>query len=400
MSSVSSVFESAVVELDTINQGRKYEWKIKKAVADTIIANGGSLFGGAVRDMYMHDTHADMYYEKHIIYTSNTEEYKVYEDVSYLPETYGRVTVPNDIDACISEKKFESLLDALNELKITLVKKFERDPSGYLRHCTIVSGQVKHYSYSITSLNCKEIHCAVRKTCIPECLKYMPGFQTFLENMGKLLDEIPSIIFDLDLMVISEHESGTIVDAPFGNLDFECNGLIMDSNGIRLSKHIKPDIKNPIKRQGELARILDDVFYKKAVMCERATLQRTKKMYIKGWMIHTENIIVMNTSYLAELAESVSDDGSSSTGGHCIICHEDCQNPHLKLKCCDARYHPNCLKECWVSGYHSIHRTKKCPMCRTKLSANLEMETDIMLIQALVPTAPNAPSAPIMVDVD
>jgi hypothetical protein len=251
-------------------------------------------------------------------------------------------------------------------MNIELIKKWERDPSHYLRDCTIRHGQVRHYRFIVNSMH-HNIH-SLKKQFNP-ILHTMPAFIELLKNFEQNMHNFPLKSFDLDLMVIkTTTNSLSTVDAPFGNLDFECNGLIMDKYGIRLSEFVKPLIKNPIQRQRELVRVLDDILQKKAIMCERVTLQRSKKMLAKDWLIQSRNIRIVNNNYLTEQSESSSDDGSSSTGGHCIICHDECENPHYKLSCCDARYHGKCLVECWNnSSEHSIKRTRKCPMCRISL---------------------------------
>ena len=353
---------------DEVNQTRKFEWKIKKAVVVKIVECGGSIFGGAVRDMYRHDIHAERYYELHKIYGNYSEEYIKYQDPLYLPYTLGRLDVPVDIDACIPESQFKKLLEEFKKMNLELLKKWDRDPSGYLRGCTIINGQVKHYRYTVNLLSNKSIISALKNQVIIT-MQSMPAFRDLLKTFQTSLEEFPIKEFELDLMVIKDIDIATYkVDAPFGNLDFECNGLIMDKHGIRLSEHVKPDIVNPIKRQNELKRVLKDILNKKAIMCERVTVLRSNKMFGKGWFIQSKNIRLINTCYLTEQAEASSDDGSSSTGGYCIICHEECDNPHYKLSCCDARYHGKCIIDCWNnSTTYSIRSTVKCPMCRCSL---------------------------------
>ena len=374
-----------------VDQIRKSEWKIKKAVVDQIIACGGSIFGGAVRDMYRHDIYADMYYDAHTTGEDHSEEYIKYNDSSYLPHTIGRMDIPCDIDACIPASKEKALLEAFGKMNLDLKKDWERDPSGYFRSSTIVNGQVTHYRYIISTFNSKSIIRSMNENLFPTCLKNMPGFIDLICNFHEQLESIPYKSFTLDLMVINDDAVVNFkVDAPFGNLDFECNGLIMDKHGIRLSEHVKPDITNPIQRQGQLMRVLDDVLYKRAIMCERVTVIRCNKMLAKGWLVQSTHICLVTNSYLAEQSESSCDDGSSSTGGYCIICHEECENPHYKLTCCDARYHGKCLVDCWnSSSISSIRRTKKCPMCRYSMDGPT---VDNVYIDTLVHVLEETPS--------
>ena len=282
-------------------------------------------------------------------------------NIAFLPETLDRLLVPFDIDAFISAANFQKMVDDLVALNISFDIDFWRDPSRYFPNTTVQPDQVKHYCITLKPFS-KDITTKIM-SALPSSVLNMPIFGNLLQEFTEKLSENMFEV-KLDLMVISNSDAFTL-DAPFGELDFECNGLIMDARGIRLSDHMLKNVKNPIARQRDLARIMDDILKKKAVMCSNATTARIDKMVSKGWSVQSENIQLVLESYTAEVAESSasSDDGSSMSGGHCLICHDDCNEEHYKLKCCDARYHPGCMLTCWEN---CVVTKSRCPMCRSR----------------------------------
>ena len=370
----------AIMDAPPTNFHRKYEWKLKKSIIEKIISCGGSIFGGAVRDMYRHMMHESLYVSKHrksVNPLGIRLMYENYDDVTYMSDTLGRLDIPVDIDAYIDSTNVKILFDALREMKFNVVKQFQRDASGYFMFSKYINNSVIHYNYTISSPFGYEVLRSIRNA-LPESIKNMPQMHSVLMNFMVDFNKIHIPVIQLDLMVIDKEVYGeathTHIEAPFGYLDFECNGLIMDATGIRLSKHIKEDITNPIQRHIELTRILDDIMHTKAVMNQGVNLERTNKMLDKKWTITSENVLLVKDSY--------TQDTSSTSGGHCIICHDDCTDSHYKLKCCDARYHGKCLKTCWINPtLHSISNSGKCPMCRIKLH---NIHTDSIYLVSLI----------------
>jgi len=343
--------------------GNKHKYKFVCDVMSVIFNNKGGVFGGAVRDRIKHDDAASAYYaafsKPNIHNVHNIVD--DYTNIAFLPETLDRLLVPFDIDAFISTANFQKMVDDLVTLNISFDIEFWRDASRYFPNTTVQPDQVKHCCITLKPFS-KDINTKIMSAMPPSVLN-MPIFTHLLQEFTEKLSEN---MFDvkLDLMVINNSDAFTL-DAPFGELDFECNGLIMDARGIRLSDHMLKNVKNPIARQRELARIMDDILKKKAVLCSRATTARIDKMISKGWSVQSENIQLVHESYTAEVAESSasSEDGSSMSGGYCLICQDDCNKEHYKLKCCDARYHAGCMLKCWEN---CVVTKSRCPMCRAR----------------------------------
>jgi hypothetical protein len=159
----------------------------------------------------------------------------------------------------------------------------------------------------------------------------------------------------LDLMVYVK-DVDTMPDPPFGSLDFACNALILDKYGYRLSLYIK--IADPVHRLKKMLEIMKDIEAKKTEVVN-VKWYRMRKMLRKGWSI----------SGVMQHIEQVREDDYS---GYCLICHGSLNEldptvfdivPHMKLKCCDARYHPSCLSQAINDGDNSIAVRGKCPMC-------------------------------------
>ena len=99
-----------------------------------------------------------------------------------------------------------------------------------------------------------------------------------------------------------------------------------------------------------MMRILADIENKQTQITPIPSLDaeiKLKEMFKDGWSAYDTTI---TTATEAE-AEDV-----------CIVCHENvgCGNlMHFKMQCCNARYHPLCIKTAIENGY-----TRNCIMCR------------------------------------
>jgi hypothetical protein len=84
---------------------RRNIWKFKKEIASILIDHDAVIFGGFVRDMILHDSHATQFYEKNPNATQQE-----YADDSVHPQTSGRLVIPRDIDCCISQQQLEAVI--------------------------------------------------------------------------------------------------------------------------------------------------------------------------------------------------------------------------------------------------------------------------------------------------
>ena len=96
---------------------QKCEWKMKTAIIRTVVAAGGTVFGGAVRDYWLHDHHASQFYASVKNSAQNIIDAKeappdatvspavvdaLYNDAEYCNEYRGRTVMP---DVFISQSR-------------------------------------------------------------------------------------------------------------------------------------------------------------------------------------------------------------------------------------------------------------------------------------------------------
>ena len=338
----------------------KIEWRYKNKLINTIIKNDGEIFGGAVRDKYLHDTHAQKFYEQ-LIKDGISYHMKdlYYSDKTYHPELFGRWVNPNDIDACIHVSKLDNLIKIIKRYFGTVIRVFSHDPSQYLENIVLEENEVRH--------NCYKIYPSIG-TDIISILESMTEENI---NCNKLRDLIAlsktEFEIKLDLMVYikekDENYSINFNEVPFNSLDFECNGLIMDKKSIRLCNHlltIHSINKYDVVEVMELTiKVLNDIKNRRAIYCNEAEnvfpLERINKMVLKDWTILE----------LFKKIELIDDDPEYE--GHCLMCHDVLPKVMLKFKCCDGRYHPKCMIQALDVGNTAIVATEKCLMCKKDL---------------------------------
>jgi hypothetical protein len=129
--------------------------------------------------------------------------------------------------------------------------------------------------------------------------------------------------------------------------NFECFSLLLSRQGIALS----PQVPIPNTTYGKLDtinRIIDDIKNKRTrpsldTGCKMDAM--TKRLLADGWTIFDE---IMTTITEMTCVDDV-----------CIMCHEQLPNQHIKLHCCNGRYHAKCLIECINNGFD-----EQCIICR------------------------------------
>ena len=347
----------------TTNILNKVDWKFKNNLINFCIRNGAKIFGGAVRDKYIHDLHSTKFYElKHPVSPVITIDF-LYNDRSYHPELYGRWVIPNDIDVSIKEENYTTFINSIErnyKYGFGLVQKiFERDPVGYISDLDIEEGKLKHIRYIISPIDTSRLKDTIR------LLKILDKDVINESNIDKMLLIKP---VQLDILVVMNTLSNSNIEAPFGKIDFECNALILDNYGFRLSLEYQKVINtippNPIYILQKFNNILADI-EKKETNAVNIKWYRYDKIKNKGWKIK-------NTFINFEIKDTEYD-------GHCIVCHDKMsENDMIKMMCCDARYHFKCLYSACIMGSVCIANTNKCCMCSFQLK---EVETDINSLQ-------------------
>lgn len=351
---------------------QRVDWKTKKAIMVDIIAHTGYIFGGAVRDWHLHESGASRFYKAHMtLGKTNAEVDELYNDPTYMPEFANRMIVPADIDACIHSTRLQGLLDSLKDKRFQLTRMFSHDPVGYIPGIELKPNEVEHmrFKVDVAPKIYKMFAGTVLQELAPLIVQFARQLESTIQNSLKT--------FTMDIMVVNVPLGEEQPIAPFGNLDFECNGLIASKNGIGLSKHLCKGF-DPMHYDRERIRIMEDVLQKKAIIVknrpgERNINVRTQKMLRKGWTIAGFKSI----EYIKPAS-----DGNDAHLGHCLVCHEDFdgQMSHYKMACCNGRFHLRCLMQAMTVGVSAMAHTNQCLMCKRQL---WDPQTDNHVLHAI-----------------
>lgn len=330
---------------------KRADWLLKKFVIDTLIANDGSVYGGAARDTYRHVVHEMAFTDQvdHMIDQAGLFDVvrckkNLYQDPDYLPSLKGRLVIPTNIDACVHISDHKKLMDALAQKFPSITKVFEKDICAELPD--MQQGIINHIRYKLKCVgnNVVDNFFNSLKSMIPsEILKDNGDFVSQLNTDIKAIIKQCQNPTILDLMVYTR-DMKDMPDPPFRKVDFMCNALILDKYGYRLSRQVH--CADPIVRLTMLIKILEDIKKQKAVLVN-LEWYRLRKLMMRGWSVEG---LFKNVEMIEE----------TSYEGHCLICHESLEVfAHMKLPCCDARYHPLCLRH----AFNHVAARQVCVMC-------------------------------------
>lgn len=329
-------------------------WKIKNQIINTAVRNGGTVFGGAVRDKYLHDSHAIKFYDAH-------KDTKMYNDYNYMPHLFGRWTVPNDIDISVDECDFNELKESLEKhFNMKLLHIEDITETKYFNNQNLESGQIMHYKYSVFPKNIAYDIMEMKDGV------YGHLYKEFLKTIDKFNQTIKPVNVDI-LVNISDYK----LSPPFGELDFLCNGLILNKDGFALSNICRFLCDSPIRMNKLFNMITDQIERKEAVVYKNTENFRLKKMIKKGWTISYDNNYSFN-----EIKKVTCEDDDT-----CSICLGDFPYgaDKYKLSCsCKTFYHIDCLKKVAEIGPASINETHKCIVCKYPI---YDIKQDINMVR-------------------
>jgi len=272
-------------------------WTTFKTAMAECLNYGAMVYGGAVRDMMLHNIKSKEFYLEH----TNSD----YSDETVSPDTIDRMIIPRDIDCLIRGDHSTQLIHHFNTkyfLKIEEVKHvyFNKEKNTNYQHIKLV------VLYSIT------------------------------KNLYVKIDMIVQLV------------PGELI-MPFINLDFDVNGLTMTSDGFGLNECLRTKGQNAalnmIKNASRLQVILENIRQKKAFTIPGCAAHRFRKMKEYGWDITFKSKIFHY--YFNEEYEGV-----------CIICKDTitgCSVNYKECKC-DLRI---CLA-CILKDYRKLNKCSLC----------------------------------------
>lgn len=298
-----------------------------KEIINTAILLKGCVYGGAVRDIIRHEIMCKKYFASGFKQTdfSNT-------DVS--PETVDRLLIPSDVDVHFLDRRDFVM--------------FRKTLEDMFYETRIIKKPVTLYSCAPGVLHIVlQVKLKMTPVDIINFVKFPPKSMArsiFSESVIACANslkapETPPV--KIDVLVSMEYTP------PFNNLDFMCNGLVLNSNGVRLCDDLAKDLDS-IQSTQCLLRVFDDITHKRAFA---VTLEgkRWDKMKGKGWNLTCKNIEF--SSFVDEVEE-------------CIVCMNAITEDCYKLNCCPAKYHLKCLSKQMTFPVTGISDCRKCPHCR------------------------------------
>lgn len=364
----------------------KAKWQFFMKVVQVVLDSNGLIFGGAVRDIYARDYNARQFYQT-VGYSRATE---FYMDVEYHEQFKDRIIIPKDLDATIHHSKLDEIFTQLKSKNMFAKTLFCRDAKTYLPNIKVEADEIMHYRMEIRP----NIFIKFDRPSFVSDL-FEEEFDKMLSKMSKIKQEV-GVVY-LDLLV---NKTNKELDPPFGDLDFECNGLVMSKDGIRMSRCLHERWVTrifPVEFDERLAKIKEDILKKRAVPIPQdmksKMAYRTSKMVLKGYEIVLEDIQSIDPSEIKTSMEhpittdesesgddTVTDKASSKEDNtsYCIMCHEDLTiTKHYKLSCCEARYHEKCLVLASYKGPSAMTSTRTCIMCRQRVPQPTRNELEL-----------------------
>jgi hypothetical protein len=147
------------------------------------------------------------------------------------------------------------------------------------------------------------------------------------------------------------------IEPPFnGNIDFECNGLYIDSktNCVQLSKYINTGGNTDFHRLKKLLQIFEDI-EKKIAVSVNPNKTRIEHMFKKRWHLITNVTTTYKLSY-----------GNCNLNDNCSICQYEFINTDLNIirTCCNKYIHLECWKEFINQCINDNYENHNCPTCR------------------------------------
>lgn len=293
-----------------------------KEVVELAIECGGTVFGGFPRD-FVRKEHFCLEFFK-------THKKEDFTNPEVSPETIDRLLLPKDLDIHFKTKPEyltfrQSLKGAFYRTSVTGIDNVYARDMPQVHHIKLVAFLDLDIGRVVKSLG-------IRKGVAKEVI--LPQLAQRLEGM-----EISSTPINIDIL-ISRGEP------PFAELDFNCNGLIINKDGLRLCEDLKKGL-SPFGVHRTFMKVIEDIEHKRAIVVNLKE-HRWDKMAEKGWDL------------LGAAVEKV-----NKCGEECLICLQAIEPGDVhKLNCCNAYYHFECLSHQITYPNRGIVDSGKCTHCR------------------------------------
>mgnify|MGYP006268626351 CR=1 FL=1 len=293
------------------SEGRD-KYVMMKELVDLVIKNDGEVYGGYVRDFILHEYKSTQFFKENKTATSVE-----FNDKTFSPHTLDRLLVPNDID--VHFKKFSDY----RKFRLALRPK-----------CFKARTIKNNNSYTVRQMTL-DIHASFTPKDLGEV-------SSLIRNRFSPVELPFSVKMDVNISATE--------NPPYNDLDFECNGLVMNSRGVELCQNLSSQY-NYEGRFRTLMRIIEDTRSKIARVVTLKGSRWDKMSDRPGWTLIGLNI-----------------EKHPIEGTECLLCHEDVGSDEAyKFSCCSATYHLDCMVDIIRIGPLSVYKTHRCPHCRKSL---------------------------------
>jgi len=228
-------------------------------ISEHAISNGGTIYGGYVRDYIISDHYSSLYKNDHT-YDVDCIDMGKFWDKNYHPQTISRLLLPVDMDVCFNKVDAEQFIEILRNMS-----EFQNVIEIDITHNAV------YYSPFIESI--KKITLTMIVGAIP-----------FMSD-GKI------VYLNIDVVVPKHFIT---MQPPFKNLDMLCNGFVMTKSGVSLSNNTGTviDDYSIYEKSSVVLNIIKDLIEFKTYLCfQFAThewslnlmaMKRIEKMHNKG----------------------------------------------------------------------------------------------------------------------
>ena len=403
---------------------RKKAYLLTKLVVELICENGGYIYGGAVRDMILHDYHAYKFYDANFknlkksrelleqkknshfeMYKSETTEEKeeaINEEIDHVDENESDENDENgsydndnssensqesfsadsvesesaDIDQIVAD---EILRDNKKKMEdLAQIHVLYQDPSYMPEYsdrflvptdidCSIIDierfrKQLEENSLSLTLIQETKLKFYNKDNLDNSCKEYDLRKYIIRLNINERTKQILKIKDNIIIKIDSVTTPSTYdsKDPPFGLIDFECNTLILSSSHDYI---ISPGYAfDGCKNPNRRSEKLHEIMenIKKKVAIVVDRVPKHRMLKMKEKNWKIIAYVEYITYTLHNSKEMLLPDEEAN---NCSLCLEYFEELEYKLKrsCCkSAIFHPKCFKEM----LEAQQQFKSCPLCR------------------------------------
>jgi hypothetical protein len=328
------------INYDLENEKKKYienkhEYISKKKIFNLLLESGGAIFGGSIRDYFVHDYGSIFFYD-YLNNNFNNSINILYCNKNIHQKTYvERNTIFNDFDIVMNINHFKYFISKIESLDI--------------KYSYVIYNNFKKY-IDIVDIDNQIIKYIVFKINIDNPLDIL------INNYNKY----STCIIKIDIIICKENLSlKNVTENITSNSDFFCNSLFIYNYSLEINKNIAKYLKNPDFNslyQNDIKKNIDIFFKKKIYISDVIEIIKNQ--------IFNKEAIVLNLKYKPILRKNkillkgfnivykqIYFDEINCNNELCLLCRSDIleNDSTIKFKCCNTFFHKTCLSD-WINN--------------------------------------------------